>query len=507
MKILNVEQINALDQYTIDKEPIASIDLMERASRIFAEWFVKKFPDNNKSIHIFCGPGNNGGDGLAIARLLSEKHYEVKAYILEIGVLSPDCEVNLKKLLKKSCCPLVRLSSETMLSSLDSRSIVIDAIFGSGLNRPLENFVATLVRHLNEQPVIRVSVDIPSGLFADRPSIGESIHADYTFTFELPKLGFLFPENDHRVGEWSCGSIGLHNDFIANCETPYFYLNESVITPLLKARKKYGHKGTYGHALLVSGSYGKVGAAVLAGRAALRSGVGLLTIYSSGCAYNILQSSVPEAMVEMDDNNAIISNIDLDCSQYAGIGIGPGIGTHSLTGEALTKILKANRKPLVLDADAINLIARDKKMLDLIPPNSILTPHPKEFERLFGKTKNDFERNYLQCQRAQKHGIFIVLKGAHTAIASPNGTCHFNSTGNPGMATAGSGDVLTGMITGLLTQGYSPFEAAILGVYLHGLAGDIAANIMSEEAMLAGDIIDSIGSAFRELSIIFPAGS
>ncbi|MEO1261593.1 MAG: NAD(P)H-hydrate dehydratase [Bacteroidota bacterium] len=500
MKIFNVQQIRSLDQYTIEHEPIASIDLMERASVTFVKWFVKQFPDRKRAVQVYCGPGNNGGDGLAIARLLSQDHYSVKAFTLGIGrSRSTDCQHNLDRLLKKRCCPLVRIEPGDSFYAIDSGTIVIDAIFGSGLSRPVEGYWAEFIRHLNSQQATRVAVDVPSGMFADRPTKGISIKADYSFSFEMPKLGFLFPENVDRVGEWSCESIGLHKTFIGREDTNYHFSDSEAVTPFIKSRTKYSHKGTYGHALLLAGSHGKVGAATLAAKAIMKSGAGLLTVHAPACAYPILQVSTPEAMVLSDKNELLISEIPKDLSNYNAVGIGPGISTNELTAKALWELLVAYDRPVVLDADALNILAANKSWLKKIPRHSILTPHPKEFTRLFGNSENDFERNELQRNKAQSLGIYIILKGAHSAIACPDGNCFFNSTGNPGMATGGSGDVLTGIITGLLAQGYSSFEAAKIGVYLHGLAGDLAATQCGQEAMLASDIIEHIGSAFKSL--------
>ena len=500
MKILLANQIRELDEYTIRHEPIASIDLMERASHVFVNWFTKIFPDRKHPVHVFCGPGNNGGDGLAIARLLSQDHYSVKAYLLEIGqTRSEDCQANLDKLLKKRCCPLLQLITGAPLPELEKGDIVIDAIFGSGLSRPVEGYWANLINHLNQQPTTRVAVDIPSGMFADESTDGISIHADYSFSFEMPKLGFFFPENEERVGEWSFASIGLHRSFIENESTPFHLTKKEEVQDLLRRRNKFSHKGNFGHALLIAGSQGKIGAAVLSARAIMRSGAGLLTIHSPGCGYSILQTTVPEAMLSTDDNERIVSEVPGDLSKYNAIGIGPGIGTDRVTAKALEEILDQAKVPLVIDADALNIISTNSSLLKKIPQNSILTPHPKEFERLFGKSANGFERNQLQRQVAEKMGVIIVLKGANTAVALPDGTCHFNTTGNPGMATGGSGDVLTGVITGLLAQGYPAPEAAVFGVYLHGLAGDLAALEFGQEAMIANDVIEKLGQAYLAL--------
>ena len=496
MKIFTAEQIRQLDAYTIQNEPIASIDLMERAALAFAYWFTEQFPDVQRPIHIFCGPGNNGGDGLAIARMLHHRFYDVKVYRCRIGSsTSEDFDVNLGRLPAHGGVPVQDIEKNGALPELPKGAIIIDGIFGSGLNRPVEGFWAELLEHLNRQSGTRVAIDIPSGLFADRPTESIVFHADYTFSFEMPKFAFFFPENQQRVGTWTARSIGLHAKAIEEAQTPYFFMDEAFIKLLLRPRHKYGHKGTYGHALLLVGSYGKMGAAVLSGRACLRAGAGLVSLHVPKCGYEIMQISVPEAMVNVDRHQFLLSAIP-KLEGYAAIGLGCGLGQKKATRKAVLELLKKANQPLVIDADALNILGKRPEWQQHIPKGSILTPHPKEFERLFGKASNGFERNEMQRKKAQELGIHIVLKGAHTCIAAPDGCCYFNSTGNPGMATAGSGDVLTGMITGLLAQGYEPLHAALLGVFLHGLAGDIAAEELGQEAMIAGDITERLGQAF-----------
>ncbi len=498
MKILIASQIRALDAFTIANEPIESIDLMERASAVFVHWFSNKFTAEDNEIIIFVGPGNNGGDGLAVARLLYYRFYNVKIYWCKISkTTSKDFEMNLKKLPKRNLVPVVELVKESPLPKLPNQAIVIDAIFGSGLNRPVEGYWATLIEHLNKQSSTIVSIDIPSGFFADRHTAGISIHADYTLSFELPKLAFLFPENSLRVGDWQFQSIGLDKSFIEKFETPFYYTDDYLVKSILKKRKKFDHKGTYGHALLIVGSSGKVGAAVLATKAALRSGAGLVTTHAPKCAYSILQNSIPEAMVSIDSDGYNITVLP-KLANYDTIGIGCGIDNKHLTIKVLRDLIYSSMVPVVFDADALNILSENPDLFSQLPKNSILTPHPKEFERLFGSTKNDFERNELQRNKAVELKVIIILKGANTCIATPDGNCYFNATGNPGMATGGSGDVLTGLLIGLLAQGYSSKEAAIFGVYLHGLAGDIAIqNSQSEESLLAGDLIDNFGKAFK----------
>ncbi len=498
MKILSASQIRELDAFTIANEPIESIDLMERASQTFAHWFSEKFDAEAHEIIVFAGPGNNGGDGLAVARLLYFQFYNVKIYWCKISEsTSKDFELNLKRLPKRNAVPIVELTKDSPLPNFSDQAIIVDAIFGSGLNRPVEGYWKKLIEHLNELPATIVSIDIPSGLFADRHSSGTSIQADYTLSFELPKLAFLFPENYHSVGQWDFHSIGLDQSFVEKSETLFNFIDLPLVQSILKKRQKYDHKGTFGHALLITGSYGKAGAAVLATRAALRSGAGLVTTHAPKCAYAILQNSIPEAMVSIDTdefNITVLPKLD----PYKAIGIGCGIDNKPLTIKALRDLIHNSKVPVVFDADALNILSENPDLFSQLPKNSILTPHPKEFERLFGSTENDFERNELHRKKASELKIYIVLKGANTCIATPEETCYFNSTGNPGMATGGSGDVLTGLLTGLLAQGYTSKEAAILGVYLHGLAGDIAIrNSQSQESLLAGDLINHFGKAFK----------
>ncbi|MCB9267341.1 MAG: NAD(P)H-hydrate dehydratase [Lewinellaceae bacterium] len=499
MKIFTAEQIRQLDEYTIKNEPIPSINLMERAALAFTYWFTEKFPDTAIPINIFCGPGNNGGDGLAIARMLHHRFYDVVVYRCRIGSsTSEDFDVNLERLPGHGGVPVHEIEKGGALTELPEGGIIIDGIFGSGLNRPVEGFWAELLEHLNRQPATRVAIDIPSGLFADKPTEGAVFLADFTFSFELPKFAFFFPENQHRVGQWFARSIGLHPQVIEDTQTPYYFADQSFVQTYLKKRHKYDHKGIFGHALLIMGSYGKMGAAVLSSRACLRSGAGLVSVHVPKCGYEIIQTAIPEAMVSVDRHQYLFSEAP-EAGGYDAIGIGCGLGQKKVSRKALLEVLKNAERPMVIDADALNILGREKGWQKHIPKGSILTPHPKEFERLFGKAANGFERNERQIEKAQELGIHIVLKGAHTCIAAPDGNCFFNSTGNPGMATAGSGDVLTGIITGILAQGYEPLKAALLGVYLHGLAGDLAAQKCGQEAMIAGDITEQLGAAYKML--------
>lgn len=499
MKILNTQQIRDWDLFTIAHEPISSIDLMERASKKFVTHFSKQY-DKTNPVFVFCGLGNNGGDGLAIARLLLELNYEIQVFVIRYAEKSSaDFALNYQRLGK--LMPIQEIKHLADFPNLPKNAILIDAIFGSGLSRNLTGLTAEVVLQINAHKTLNtiIAVDIPSGLQADQITKGEAIIQAYqTFTFQTPKLAFLFPQNADFVGDWQVLDIQLNQDYLENIETPFEFLEKKDFKSLLKNRKKFSHKGSFGHGLLLAGSFGKIGAAVLAAKAALKSGIGLLTVHIPECAYEILQISVPEAMASVDISEKYISALP-NLEAYNAIGVGCGLGKHALTLGMLTELLQKTKVPLVIDADALNLIAENKYLLEILPPNSILTPHPKEFERLTRQTPDNFERLEILRNFAAVYKVYVVLKGANSAIATPEGKIYFNSTGNAGMATGGSGDVLTGIITSLLAQNYTSYEASLLGVFLHGLAGDLALQHESQESLIASNIIECLGLAFEEL--------
>jgi ADP-dependent NAD(P)H-hydrate dehydratase / NAD(P)H-hydrate epimerase len=497
IKIFNRDQLRQLDQYTIENEPISSIDLMERASREFVTWFVQRF-DATKKVGIVCGTGNNGGDGLAIGRMLLDWGYLVRIWIVRGSVPeSNDFKVNLQRIKGKP--EVYEIITKADQGLFNDRDILIDAIFGSGLSRKPEGIYAQAIRCINKTDAIIVSVDVPSGLNIDAHSEGDIVEADHTITFQLPKLSFFFPQSFRYTGEFTVVDIGLSKTKLLSEETKYFQVTAKTCRRILRPRKKFDHKGTFGHALMVAGSFGKIGAAVLASRSALRAGAGLVSIHVPKCGYQIIQTSVPEAMASVDPEERFFSNVD-ELEKYSTIGIGPGLGKEARTAEGLKKILSEFPKPVVLDADALNIVSEHSEIKDLIPPGSILTPHPKEFERLVGKWADDFERLEKLKQLAHEIQCVIVLKGAFTTIAEPAGNTYINTTGNPGMATGGTGDVLTGILTGLMAQFYSPLETAILGVFLHGLAGDLGAFDKGKNSLIASDLIDYLPKAFKNLS-------
>lgn len=497
IKIFSCEQIKKADEYTITHEPIASIDLMERAATKCTEW-LKQHIDKKNLLLFFCGPGNNGGDGLAIARQLHVLGYAVKVYKLQLSnSYSKDFITNEARLkqLQNSICHTI--SSINEFPEINKTEIVIDAIFGTGLNKSVEGLAADCISFINKSGAKTIAIDMPSGLLADGHSGFNSpiIKAAYTLSFQFPKLAFFFPENADFVGEWQILDIGLNETFIAKESSKKFFVTKGYIKTILKSRKKYSHKGTFGHAFIIAGSYGKMGAAVLSTNACLRSGTGLVTVHVPKSGYEIIQITSPEAMVIIDQNENAFSD-KVNTSAYSSIGVGPGLGTEKVTQDALKYLLLNATKPLVIDADALNIISLND-WSKLIPPNSILTPHPKEFERLTQKVENDFERHVLQIEYSKKYNLYVILKGAHTCITTPTGDCYFNSTGNPGMAKGGSGDILTGIIAGLLAQGYTSMESSILGVFIHGLAGDIAKKEIGEMGMLSSDITNYLPNAFE----------
>jgi len=502
MKIFNTRQIKELDDLTIRNEPVSSSDLMERAADQLLRWYIRNF-DRSRRILIFCGPGNNGGDGLALARLLSANRFNAEVFFVRIsGKRSDDWNHNFERLGKETTVLFNTIGNIGHFPFIGSDDVVIDAIFGSGLTRPADGLAGQVIGKINEAEGTVVSVDIPSGLSGEDNSSNNPegiIRADYTLSFQFPKLCFMFPENSRYTGEWHILPIGLDSRAISETETPYCFLETEYVSSLLKKRDKFDHKGKFGHGLLIAGSHGKIGASVLGARAALRTGIGLITCHIPGCGYQVIQTSVPEAMASVDENELKTTNIE-STDQFDAVGIGPGIGTDPETQESFHDLLSGSPKPMVIDADGLNILGMNRDWLSLLPAETILTPHAREFERIADKTGNSYLQLEKQSEFAVKYNCIVVLKGAHTSIATPRGKLFFNSTGNPGMATAGSGDVLTGMILSLLSRGYSPEKAAVIGVYLHGLAGDIAAAKSGQESIIASDIIENIGNAFIKIN-------
>ncbi len=501
-KVLSTAQIRLADSYTIEHEPVSSLLLMERAAYACFNWLVMNI-GLKQPYRIFCGTGNNGGDGLVIADYLLSQNAEVIVYVVRyVKTSSPDFSENEKRILNKFPDNIINIYSRSDFPVLNVDDIIIDALFGTGLNKVPQGLSAEIIQYINQKGRRVIAIDMPSGLMGDAPSNDHQetiIRASDTLAFQLKKLSFYFPFSGSYCGNVHVIDIKLSEQFMASCKVNYYETEPQDIQQLLHSRKLFSHKGNYGHALLLCGSYGKMGAAVLSAKSALRSGAGLITVNIPACGYAILQAAVPEAMVIPDHNEYFLTE-SIDYSKYNAIGIGCGIDTNAKTAELIKKLFNEYKRPLVIDADAINILALNKGLLQLIPAQCILTPHPKEFERLAGKSSNDFERNKLQVELSRQYSCYIILKGHYSCISTPDGNCYFNPTGNAGMATAGSGDVLTGLLTGLLACGYSSFETAIIGTFLHGRAGDIAAKKTGMESLIATDIINNIGYAFQSVT-------
>jgi len=493
MKIYSVKQIAEIDKHTITNEPISSIDLMERASKAIYNWIIKKV--NFSDYLIAIGPGNNGGDGLALARLLAENGKKVNVILFHENNVSNDCASNLKRLEKINSVKITNYNNEL---KIDNNVCVIDALYGSGLSRPLEGKVVNLINDINNHNNFVISVDMPSGLMGEdnRNNCHKSIiKASVTLSLEYPKLCFFFPENSNYVGDWHVISIKLIDN--PNILSEYTYLNDDFIKSIIKKRGKFSHKGDYGHALICAGSRGKYGAAILAAKSCLKSGAGLVTVNIPIEALSAVHSSVPEAMCIFDNNTELSEAPNTD--NFSAIAIGPGIGTNKKTVNYFKNILNRINCPLVIDADALNIISEHKELLDLLPKNTIITPHIGEFSRLIGAKEDLFTLHKKAIDFAKQYNITVILKNAYTFIISPNGEVFVNSTGNPGMATAGSGDVLTGIIASFLAQGYSQLNASVLAVFLHGMAGDIAAKKLSEQSLTAAKIISYLCKSFKKI--------
>ena len=502
MKLFTSAQIHELDKYTIENEPIKSIDLMERAAKAITQAITEVWGSQTPVI-IFAGPGNNGGDALAVGRMLCDKGYDVCAYLFNVsGSLSEDCIINRKRLFDKKSKALIEVTQEFEPPQLDAGTLVVDGLFGSGLNKPLAGGFASLVKYINASPAQVVSIDIPSGLMTEDNTYNvrtNIIRANLTLTLQLPKLSFLFPENQMYIGRLKILDIRLSKQGIDKIDANYTLIEENDIRPRLLHRDPFAHKGKMGNALIIAGSYGMGGASVLATKACLRAGAGKVTTHTPKRNSLLLQISVPEAIIQFDREETIFSEA-VDTEDFNAVGIGPGLGTSEQTAIAIIAQLRRTQCPLVADADAINVIANHRAWLQQLPKGIIMTPHPKEFDRLEGPSTDSYERLMKARDLAQRLHGYILVKGHHTSLCLPDGHIMFNSTGNAGMATAGSGDVLTGIITGLLARGYKHEDACVVGMYLHGLAGDIAARELGIESVIASDLIKYIPQAFKRIN-------
>ena len=496
-KIWTAKQIKKWDEYTILNEPISSILLMERAASKASEFILKNF--THEHFYIFCGQGNNGGDGLAIARMLSEKGKMCSVFIIQTKETgSPNFETNLVALKKHPSVVILEIKSGNEIPVLNDNALIIDALLGTGLNGSVDGLLKETILHINTLHQPTISIDVSSGLLCDEALLPYStvIQAYTTLSFQCVKMAFLFAENYKYTGEVKILDIGLSAEFTKTEKSNYTLIDGTLISSLIKKRLVFAHKGNFGHALILAGSKGKIGAALLASKACLKSGCGLLTLHSIDSAAQALHSYLPSAMFSFDNSNEYISQIP-EIANYNAIAIGPGIGQAEQTVQQLKLLIQQTKVPLLLDADAINILSENKTWLSFLPNNSILTPHFKEFERLVGKWNNSFERVEIQKNFSVKHQCYVIFKGAYTCISTPQGNCYFNTSGNSGMAKGGSGDVLTGIITGLLAQGYTPLNASVIGVFIHGLSGDLAKEAQGEISMLPEDLINELGTAFK----------
>lgn len=503
MKIFTSAQIRELDHYTIEHEPIKSIDLMERAAEALTKTITELW-DTETPFIVFAGPGNNGGDALAVTRKLINNGYSAKAYLFNVkGTLSPDCNINKERLREMGNEALIEITREFEPPTLTRETVVIDGLFGSGINKPLGGGFAAMVNYINQSESKVVSIDIPSGLMTEDNSFNVQqniIRADLTLTLGMKKLCMMMADNKKFIGKLEVLDIGLSKEFIDKTEAQCSILEEHTVRSMMKERSDYAHKGSMGHALLIAGSYGMAGAAILASKACLRSGAGKLTIHTPFKNNDIMQISVPEAIMQPDSNEENFSSLP-DTNLYDAIGVGPGLGTSDSSAIALVSLIRSAKKSMVIDADALNILATHRTWIQQLPEGLIYTPHPKEFDKFYGsEAANDYDRLMKARDMAQRLQGYIILKGHHSALCIPNGQIIFNSTGNAGMATAGSGDVLTGILTALLARGYTPKEAAMIGMYLHGLAGDYAARDLGMESLIASDIIQYLPKAFKKLS-------
>lgn len=504
MKIFTSAQIHELDQYTIEHEPIRSVDLMERAAKAITKAIAEKWSTQTPVV-VFAGSGNNGGDALAVGRLLAEQDYKVHIYLFNTnGKLSEDCAANKQRILdsRKLKDMLTEVIEEFDPPQLTAQTLVIDGLFGSGLTKPLAGGFASLVKYINQSPSFIVSIDLPSGLMTEDNTYNvraNIIKADLTLTLQQKKLAFLFPENQQFIGQLKILDIRLSEEGTQRIEAHYTMLEENDIRPRILHRNEYAHKGNMGHALVIAGSYGMAGAAVLATKACLRAGAGKVTVRTPRRNNDILQISVPEAIIDID-RDELYFNETVDTEDMDAVCIGPGLRQQENTAIAVISQIRRTQCPLVLDADALNVLANHRAWLQQLPKNIIMTPHPKEFDLLNGTACSDsYERLSKARNMAEHLNAYILLKGHYTALCLPNGQVIFNSTGNAGMATAGCGDVLAGIITALLARGYKHADACMVGMYLHGLAGDLAAKELGQESLLASDLIDYLPKAFRRI--------
>lgn len=502
MKILSTESIRRIDRFTIEHEGISSLELIRRVADGVATEVLARYPATTP-VTVFAGQGNNGADALVVALRLFDAGYRVQVYLFNIGgdSLSADCATCRDGLMEAGFEGMHEVVDTFDFPSIAPGSLVIDGLFGSGLRDPLTGGYTMVARAINESEASVVAIDIPSGMFGEWNSNVVSrdvVHATLTVAVQFPRLAYFLSDNAEMVGKWKVIDIGLSRQATEEAYTKYYAVGMAEVRKTLKPRDEFSSKADYGHALLVAGCYGMMGAAVMSARGALRSGVGKLTVHSARIGFSVLQSAVPEALFSPDRNDILVSEMT-PRHAYDAIGVGPGLGTNEATRGALDTLIKTVRRPMVFDADALNIIARTPGLAEHLTAGSILTPHEGEFDRLFGEQGSAEARLIKAMEMSRKYKVIIVLKGRYTATIRPDETVFFNTSGAPAMATAGSGDVLTGIITSLLAQGYLPDLAAMAGVYIHGLAGELAAKKHGPYGVVASDIADCVGEAIAKI--------
>lgn len=486
MKLFLPKIISQLDYATI-KMGTSQLNLIDNASSSFVRFIIPHL-SKTENIICICGTGNNGVDGLYIALKLSSRGYQVRVLCIEGTSRPTSLYKEAKSTVLKSKISLEIYDSKQQVEEIQYDDVIIDGIFGNGLNRPLSDYYVQIFMAINRLNKPIFAIDIPSGMRAEGELMNVILKCKATLAFQFPKLVFFQREASEFLGEWECTEIGISSNLIKNQASDRFLIDPQLIRSIIRTRNPHSHKGSYGHSLMIGGVIGMAGAVTLSAKASLKIGAGKCTIMSYAENREICQAGLPEASFKH------MERVMNDLNRQT-VGIGPGLGKSKTAKEVLRSVIITANKPIVFDADALNLLSEDPILLAAIPKHSILTPHTGEFHSLFGTCTTDFQRFTIQKQEAIARDIFIILKGKYTTIACPNGLFYFNLTGNPGMATGGSGDVLTGVITGLLAQHYTSIEAAILGVYIHGLSGDIAEESQGAMSLMASDIISKIPHA------------
>lgn len=503
--ILGNAQFRDLEKHLLQEGTVTELELMERAgqacsSRILG-WEAAGLLGVHPTYLVLAGMGNNGGDGLVIARALHQAGRNVRVLVVEHRPLATPANDRMLGLALEANVPMARIRSIGEWVQPFDDEVVVDCILGSGLDRPLDGLVLELVGRINVHPGKVIAIDLPTGIVERIGEGGYGLHvkATHTITFEVPRPWLFFPETGEAAGRWELVPIGMGQGPLQGAGRFADLVSTEDVRSRLRGRPRFAHKGTYGHALLLAGGTGYVGAAVLATRGCARSGAGLITLHAPAAVVAAVNATVPDAMTSTDPGGGHLVQLPRLDNPTA-IGMGPGIGLQEATATVLSALFATWKGPLVLDADALHLLAQRSELLARLPPGAVLTPHPKEMDRLLGTAPIDGMDRALRTKSfAIEHQCFVVLKAAHTLIVTPEGGVFFNTTGNSGMAKGGAGDVLTGLLTGLLAQGYPALDACLLATYLHGSAGDRAAADLGPDAMRASDLVEQLPAAWKAL--------